>query len=100
MSSSSAPSCCSATPSSGFLAMRRRPSIKYGRIEVRHFRSRGVAGDALDPEPLQPASEGIGMEPQDGGGALGPFDDPVRPLQDCPDMAPLDFLEAREDGSR
>ncbi len=40
------------------------------------------------------------MELQDGGGALGPFDDPVRPLQDCQDMAPLNFLEAREGESR
>src|SRR6266702_5424787 len=52
-----------------------------------------VAGP-LEPKPIHPASERIGVKLQDGGGASGAIDHPAGPLERGQDMSTLDLLEA------
>ena len=54
-----------------------------------------------EAELLETAAQGVGMEPEDGGRPLMPFNDPVCVSEDAQDMAPLNSLQRarnRRDG--
>ena len=59
-----------------------------------HEMSRGLrefVGGTRESKLLEATAQGVRMEPEDGGRALRPFNDPACPLEDALDVAPLDL---------